>query len=283
MPSLNSDEIIIHIDEIKKEIIYRELKKILEEKYNLWSKKIEKSEESTDGNVYIIDCENKKFVVKIYDNLEHTKSMVKLHTKLSSLNMNIPKIITTKESESYVEILHSNYIVIYSFIEGEQIVWNKKTGKLEKNLIKAIARKLRKLHHITNKNEFNLPTVPFENYNKRQSVVHFDLTRNNIFINNDNEIGIIDCDDAKYGDAICDVSILIANLFFSKTRGVDLEGMQEFIEEYYIDEPNLKKEEEPLIKEYAKRWIKYILNGNEFDTSTTESFEIRYKLIEENL
>ena len=59
--------------------------------------------------------------------------------------------------------------------------------------------------------------------------------------------------------------------------------MQQFIDEYYADDIDLKNEEVPLIKEYALCWINYILAGNEFDTSTTESFEIRERLINENL
>ena len=45
----------------------------------------------------------------------------------------------------------------------------------------------------------------------------------------------------------------------------------------------LKEEEVPLIKEYALSWIDYILQGNQFDTSTIESLEVRYDLIKENL
>ena len=80
-----------------------------------------------------------------------------------------------------------------------------------------------------------------------------------------------------------DIAIFIANFFFSKTRGIDIEGMNKFINEYYYANENLKEKEGNLIKEYALEWINYILSGNEFDTSTTESFEVRKKLIEENL
>lgn len=148
-----------------------------------------------------------------------------------------------------------------------------------------IAKELRRFHTVTsNCNEFNLPIVPFAaDNNVRKSALHFDLTRNNIFKRADGKISIIDFDDAKYGESVCDVAILIANLFFSKTRGIDLEGMKEFINQYYMNDLELKREEEHLIKNYALEWIKYILSGNEFDTSTTESFEIRYKLIDENM
>ena len=105
---------------------------------------------------------------------------------------------------------------------------------------------------------------------------------NNIFINN-GEISIIDFDDAKKGSAICDISILIANLFFSKTYGVDINGVNTFINEYFKDEKENIDYKRKTIKKYALKWIDYILDGNEFDTSTTESFVVKRKLIIENL
>lgn len=128
----------------------------------------------------------------------------------------------------------------------------------------------------------DLPKVPFEDKAERKSAVHFDLTRANIFLQK-GKISFIDFDDAKYGGSVCDVAILIANLFFSKTRGVDIEGMQTFIEKYYGNNNELKNIEQPLIKKYALNWINYILNDNEFDSSTKDSFNVRYDLIDKYL
>ena len=282
MPSLNSDKIIANIDDIKENVIKSEIKRVLKEKYNIETQKIEKNEQSTDGNVYITYCKNKKYVIKIYNKIEHAESMVKLHNRLAQLELNVPNVILTKEKKTYGKILATNFIVVYTFLNGKQIGWDTKTGKLDNEIIGQIAKTLRKFHRNTKNNEFDLPKVPFKTNGKKQSVLHFDLTRNNIF-KCDNQIGFIDFDDAKYGDTLCDIAILIANLFFSKTRGIDLQGMQKFIDEYYGNEKHLKDEEVPLIKEYALRWINYILDGNEFDTSTKESFKVRYKLIKENL
>ena len=283
MPSLNSNKIIRNIDNIKENVVKFEINKILKEKYNIIAKKIEKSEQSTDGNVYIIYCNDKKYITKIYKDLNHTQSMINLHRKLASLKINIPHLISNKDKNGFEKIFDTSYLVVYSYINGQPIGWDAKTGKLNKNIVISIAKELKKIHKTTEKNEFNLSEVPFLNKEERQSVLHFDLTRNNIFIDDDNKISFIDFDDAKYGSSVCDIAILISNLFFSKTRGVDLDGMQVFIDEYYRNEEKLKKKEIPLIKEYALQWINYILQGNIFDTSTTESFEIRKKLILENL
>lgn len=255
-----------------------EIERILKEKYNIIAKNIEKSEQSTDGNVYIINCNDTKYVIKIYKEISHTKSMIDLYRTLEIFKVNTPKIIYSKDKKGFEQILDTNYIVVYTYINGQQLEYD----RLDKEIIIAIARELRKLHNITEKSKFNLHKVPFVDENGRQSVLHYDLTKNNIFISN-YQIYFIDFDDAKYGSAVCDIAILISNLFFSKKHGADLEGVKIFIDEYYCNEPEIKKKETPLIKEYALQWIDYILKGNNFDTSTTESFEIRKKLITENL
>lgn len=270
-----------HMD---KQIVKNELLRTCREKYNFQIERIQKNEQSTDKNVYDIYCNKDRYIMKIYNNIEHTKSMVNLHNKLRLSRINVPKIITTKENENYTQILKEKYIVVYSFIEGKPIERNIQTGLIDKQTIISIAQMVKKIHKLTeNRNEFNLPILPFINNSKRKSLLHFDLTKNNILKSHNGKINIIDFDDAKYGDSVCDIAILIANLFFSKTYGVDLEGMNEFINEYYSDNLELRKIEEPLIKKYALEWIKYTLDGHEFSASLTESFKVKYKLISDRL
>ena len=283
MPSLNSDIIISHIDDIKQNIILNEIKRKLKEEYSIVADEIEKNDESSDGNVFVVYSKDKKYIIKLYDNITHTESMINLHSLLTTSGLNVPKIICSNKKENYITLLDKNYFVVYSFIEGEQISY--KYRNLDDFAIRKIAKTLYKLHTVTSeKNNLGLPKLPFhykEQLN-RYSALHFDLTRNNIFINQ-NEIGLIDFDDAKYGPSICDVAIVISNLFFSKTRGVDMDGVKKFIDEYYDGKKEIKEKEVPLIKYFAIQWIDYILDGNEFDSSTTESFEIRKELISKNL
>ena len=128
-----------------------------------------------------------------------------------------------------------------------------------------------------------MPGISFAENGNRKSLVHFDLTKNNIFIDANHSIGIIDFDDAKYGESVCDIAILIANLFFSKTYGVDLEGINKLIDGYYLENIELKNRESPFIKKYALKWIEYTLRESKLDSSIVESFKIKYRLIEENL
>lgn len=260
------------------------LKKIIKEKFNIKVNKIEKNLQSTVGNVYILFSNKSKYVIKVYDNLKHTKWIVKLHKVLIKNNFYVPEVIKNNLNKGYLEISKNTYIVVYSFLKGHQLVWDETKIKLTDDELCRLAKTLRHLHKITNNSEINLPSIPFENYIGRKSILHFDLTRQNIFINNEeNKIGFIDFDDAKFGEAVCDVAILIANLFFSKTKGVNLDGINKFIDAYYSEDLKLKEKKKNLINKYAIMWIDYTLKNNEFDTSITESFNIKRKLIEEYL
>ena len=252
-----------------------ELKNIINSNYLIDIGNIEKSEESTDGNVYIMD---NKYVMKIYHNINKVNTMTKLHRYLKSKGMNIPNIVLTKDNKEYI-LLNDKYIVLYTFLNGKKIG---KWFKEDNEIIKSIARELRKLHDITtDDNIFNLEEVPFkvDESLTRKSIIHFDLTKDNIFYNNI-KIEFIDFDDAKYGPSVVDIAIICSLLFITKKDGLELDKIKLFINEYY---KNIDKEEIKYIKEIALSWIKYITDNNEFDTSTNESFENKRKLIEEEL
>lgn len=259
--------------------IENELKKFLTDKYNFEVNEIQKNLQSTVGNVYIIYSNNNKYVVKIYNNMEHTKAMVNLHEVLEGNNLYVPKVVHNRFDDEYT-IFEDKYIVLYSFLKGHQIIWNTDKINLTDYEIDKLAKTVRKLHDVTYNVVIGLPQLSFGNDMKRKSVLHFDLTRNNIFIDTEQDrVGFIDFDDAKYGASVCDVSILIANLFFSKSKGANLEGMHKFIDAYYEDDLKMKEIEVTRIKEFALMWIDYVLNGNEFDASTTKSLEVRKELI----
>lgn len=263
--------------------IENELKKILKDKYNFEINNVQKNLQSTVGNVYMVYCNNNKYVIKIYNDIRHVKAMVNLHKVLEDNKLYVPRVIHNSLNEEYT-IFKNKYIVAYSFLEGHQIVWNTDKINLTDYEINKLAKAVRKLHNLTNNGIIGLPQLSFCNDMERKSVLHFDLTRNNIFIDNEQDrVGFIDFDDAKFGVSACDVAILIANLFFSKSKGANLEDMHKFIDVYYEEDLKIKEVEVPRIKEFALMWIDYVLNENEFDASTTESFEARKKLITELL
>lgn len=252
------------------------LKQVLFENYNFIVKQIIKNEKSTDGNVYIIETVDKKFVVKIYKNKKHTDSMIRLHKHLLDNDFYVPKIIKNHNNKNYVELKNS-IVVVYSFLDGQQLA---NLESYSKDIIKKLAKELKRFHDITNNNIYELNEISFIEENlKRKSALHFDLTKHNIFYNN-GKIGFIDFDDAKFGSSVYDVAIISSLLFFSRKRGVDEESLKIFIEAYYENNDDIKVIEFPLIKTIAINWVNYILDNNEFDSSLKESFNIKKELLE---
>lgn len=242
--------------------------------YNLDIISIKKNEKSTDGNVYNIITLNNRYIAKIYDNINKANSMILLHNYLET--MYIPRIVKNN-SGHYLTKYNDKYIIIFTFLEGMQIstLIKENNGIYSDDDIKLIAKEVRKMHDLTSDKNFSLDKIEFANNLNRKSIIHFDLTKENIFITN-KQIGFIDFDDAKYGDSVCDVAILLSFLFISKKRGIDNKNINLFLDSYYNkNEQELRKIEQGYIKLYIREWIKYILKGHQFDTSLKNSFEFK--------
>ena len=248
---------------------------LLNAEYNMDVISIEKNEESTDGNVYIIlDSNQTRYAIKVYDNIKHANAMTNIHTYVNEIGLNAPKIITNNLGEKITK--HKDrYIVCYSFVEGVKL----KDINLSDEIISNIANYLRALHSI-NSNRFNVEAIPYSIDANRQSILHFDITKHNIFINQEdnNTICFIDFDDAKFGPSVCDVAIAITNLFISKAKGADKVGMELFIRKYYGDDRKLKEKELPLIKDAAIKWLESIIDNPNFDSSTREGLENKIRI-----
>lgn len=252
----------------------QKIENILKSKYDINVTSIEKSGESTDGNVYIISSIDRiKYVIKVYDNIKHADAMTSIHMYVNQLGLKAPKIIINNLEEK-ISRCEDKYIVCYSFAEGVKL----KEINLTAEIIKSIAVYLIKLHSI-NSNKFNMEDIPYSVDSDRQSVLHFDITKHNIFVNQNknNEICFIDFDDAKFGASVCDVAIASTNLFISKIEGADINGMKLFINAYYENDEELKNKELPLIKDAAINWLHSIIDNPNLDTSTRAGLENKIK------
>ena len=260
---------------------YQNLNKLIMNNYDLEVNNITKVNDSTEGNVYLIENEKSRYIFKIYKDFKHTEFMIKLHKFLSENNFYVPKIIQTSNKNFYQRI-NDSYIIVYSFLEGIQLKEIIQT--FNQDMVKKLAKEIRRIHEITKNRSFCQEKFLFD-FNmdfKRKSILHFDLTKDNIFISK-NEIGFIDFDDAKFGPSVYDVAITISLLFISKKRGIELDKIKMFIDSYYEDDEENKQYEGKHIKEIAIEWIDYLLEKNSFDTSTHESFEVKKKLIQSYL
>lgn len=247
-------------------MLQEDIVNVLEDKYEINIKKIEKNEESTDGNVYIVECTHSKYVLKLYNSEKHTVAMVELHNLLENNKINAPRIICDKKGDRFV-YHKGEYFVLYSFIEGKKL----KEVTFNKKEIKQVAKALRRLHSLGI--EINgIDKISLSEKNDRNTLLHFDITKNNIFICND-EIYFIDFDDAKFGPAVYDVAIAVTNLFISKSNGANIDGIKYFIDEYYHESDILKNKELSQIKEASNTWLRSTLKNEILSTSIKEGLE----------
>ena len=243
--------------------------------------RVVKNLKSTDGNVYDVFTQDGRYIVKIYNDLKHVNKMIRIVDMLNVNNIKVPNIITNLFNLKYISI-NNSYLVVYEFLNGKSIINDDITGLISREIIIKIAKEVRKMHDLMIYNDIELEEINFNINLNRKSLLHFDLTKENI-LNNNGNIEFIDFDDAKYGESVIDISILIALLFFSKKRGVDLKGIQLFIDSYYGYDIELKKLEIKFIKKCALNWIDYTLKNNDLGISINESFETKKKLIKEYL
>ena len=248
----------------------QELKESIEKNYNLDIVDITKSSESTVKNVYIISTKNKKYVAKIYNN-DLYRSMIKIIEDIKD-NFYVPNIIKTINNKFYMKI-YNYHLILYDFLLGTQL----EQTKITKGIIKEIACTLRLFHNYTSKNIYDVEEVKIDNINlDRKSLLHFDLTKGNIFYYN-KKIGLIDFDDARYGISVMDVAIILVHLFCSKKNGINEEGIKIFLNYYYEDKILMEKEIK-YIKNLSVRWIDDVMKQS-LPISTIESLDIKKNLI----
>lgn len=252
------------------------ISRVISEKYGI-ENRVVKNLKSSVGNVYDVYSNNFRYIVKIYNDLEHVNRMIKVSEILNNANINLPKIIKSIDNIGYVEI-NNYYMIVYEFLDGDPIKYDV-NGLINRDIIFEIAKNVRKIHDLFT-NNIGFEEIDFGINLKRKSLLHFDLTKDNV-LNNNGVVEFIDFDDAKYGESVIDVSILISLFFISKKYGVDLVGIKYFIDLYYGDDIELKEIEIKFIKECALKWIDYTLKNNEFGVSLNESFENKRNLIED--
>lgn len=238
-------------------------------------KDITKIDDSTDGNVYLVEAIEDKYILKIYDTEFKANSMLKLYELLSELKIESQKFIEDK-----FLFYRGKYIILYSFVQGKQLKDILCNNKISDNDIKLIANYLKNLHRLTRGNKSNfILDAPFGERLNRKSILHFDITKDNIFIDDENAI-FIDYDDSRYGASLIDVAIAISNLFISKKRGIDTEGIKLFLQSYYDGDIVLMNEELPQISNLAKKWINTTLENSNIESSTKESFNYKLKTLD---
>lgn len=227
---------------------------VLSGAYGLYDVILELPEEGLENKTYIVIGNQQKYVAKLYDSVPRALAVAQFQNALSAAGLPVPKIFSTNTGE-LISQLDTNAMVLCAFAEGTPMGWSDDFASLAGPLSADMGRTVAAMHKTaqTLKLEHKLDHplsvsrasaqlgsawhARFPRYNLaqvRQSMIHGDLTRENIFVDRplQSVAAIIDFGDAHYDYISYDIATLLTHIYVSKTWGIDFDGITDFLRAY---------------------------------------------------
>ncbi len=199
------------------------------------------------SNVCIISSQNKKYVVRIFKKLPNANTASMLQSYLHKEGLPVPRVLLNNFGHLVTQNL-GTIMMMYEFCPGEAIGWGDNARIITDALTNDIAEVVSNMHTLmlsrsapkvrTNSsmddNGFRLKEVGSSFENVRKTIIHGDLTRENILVSDarDSVSAIIDFGDAQYDYITCDIAVLLTQLYVTKTWGIDVSGIKTFMLAY---------------------------------------------------
>ena len=216
----------------------------------------------------------RKYILKIYKKNSNIETEAQFGNYLYNNNVPVAKIIKNSRGQLVTKIGNLKG-VLFDFCEGNQIKW----GGLSKDFSENLAKIIAKMHSIMLNNPHNIPAKDFnacklaslaglsneeiirkaremEKVLKkiafsdlRRALVHSDITWQNLLVSEDrNRINaVIDFGDAHVDYIVWDLSVLITQVFITKTYGLDWPALSAFVKKYYSLCPLNRQEKNAII------------------------------------
>lgn len=230
------------------------LAELLQDEYNLTDLIIEKPEDGIEGNTYIITAKKHKYVAKVYVDQQHAKDIAKYQDTIHGSGLPVTAIIKTQTGELVAKLNHQ-HVVLCEFAQGNPIGWRKEFANMPSNLSHDIAQTLAKMHHVGQSvpqvklthtlsaadrfsnfvNNVTLKALAIQDLKAvRQTMIHGDLTRENVFVDpaTSDLTAIIDFGDAHYDYITYDIATALTQIYVTKSWGIDFSGIKDFITAY---------------------------------------------------
>jgi Ser/Thr protein kinase RdoA (MazF antagonist) len=269
-------------------------KTILEKFYKLKSPKIEKVSGGLNKKTSLVKTSDRITVVKWYA-LE-TEALKEAEAAKFFLDLTPQPILNINQSP--ITRANDKLLILWEHIPGVSV-----SGQIKESLAVDLAKKLSK-YHLKNK-EF-LDAIPakddyvtentnldsktkqeLDNSNKkiksidgfsemRKTVIHSDLTRQNVFVNSGKTkvLSFIDLGDCHIDFITWDLAVLITHIFISKTYGVELKPLSAFLNEYKKNVKLSDVEKKSIIPFMIIRNIKLIKETSDLLTQRKEKEDI---------
>lgn len=226
----------------------------LERLYNLKNVNMKVPEDGLEGNTFIIMSGTQRFVAKVYGERKRAEAIAQFQNLLNSHDLPVPSILETLDG-SLVATFGKNYIILSAYVKGEQISWNADFAKIKPSLSASLAEALANIHKLSNtmndvakidhplsahnilsrlRNNHEVKHLQVALTEVRQSMIHSDLARENVFLtsNRDTVEAIIDFGDAHFDYITYDIATLLTQIYVTKSWGIDFDGIQDFLTVY---------------------------------------------------
>ena len=219
-----------------------QLAMLLQNNYGLSNCLVEKPEDGIEGNTYIITAGKQKYVAKVYGNQQQADILANYQNALYEANVPVSAIVKTQANELATK-LNGQYAVLCEFAHGSPLGWRKELSNMPNPLSRSIALALAKMHYVGQSIHaaklgyaLSAPAVlsPHNLKACRQTLIHGDLTRENIFVDPHTSAltAIIDFGDAHYDYITYDIAIALTHIYVTKSWGIDFSGIEDFLAAY---------------------------------------------------
>lgn len=220
---------------------------------------------------YLIKADGKKFVLRVYNpsrKRNRIQKEIEVMNYLLDNNIPVPKAISSL-NQNIIEKIDGKQAVLFSFIQGINPPWEPMNLELAKDIGMNVGKLqlvlLQSKIKVSSLSEFSASIRPkhssFQNYLEeinqaleqidlkklRKGLIHSDITRENIKVNNRSLMGFLDFDDLHKDYLSWDLAIALTHLFVAKSFGIDWKGLYSFLEGYQSVMKLNKQEKHALI------------------------------------
>lgn len=194
-----------------------------------------------------VNTKNKKYVLKIFTNDNKFDNIMRRINYVNYLYANkfsTNRIIKNKSSQFLTRDKKCMGLLM-EYVKGSTIPWEKIAQATARELAFFVSNlyKLSLKYYKKNGDSFSsndnytlkIDRVMKKNIdfvNIRKSIIHSDISRENIIVNGKKVQAIIDFDDLQLNYLIWDYSILLTQIFITKTYGIDWDALKAFHTEF---------------------------------------------------
>lgn len=257
---------------------------LLVRNYGLMKPLVSQLSSNTSQTTMLVTNPTNQLVLKAFHDSQKATLVAEFQDYLHVAGLNVPAIVRTTDKKLYLENGTSS-MVLMEYVEGHGIGWTDDTQTLGNALVTSIARTVAMMHQAALAFKFSvlpkglvlmphgIATEGLDDTDLRTAFIHADFTRENIIVtpSYDAVASVIDFGDTMYGYLAYDLAVLLTQVFVTKTWGIDIHGIEMFMEEYSKLNPLSSAEQKVLVNFMLHKNHSLIDEIDHIDDKTAEA------------